>query len=95
MEFIKANNVKFDKAQITVEHNVTQSIRLQESSEIASNALALNAKKPKVNKSRITAKTMFGLKGSATTGVEGRRTAYISEMKKIWRRKQGRRRERR
>jgi hypothetical protein len=76
MHFIKANKLRFDDAQLTVEHIVAHSIRLQESSDIVADFLAANAEKPKADKSRITAKTMFGLKGSAT-GEEGRRMAQL------------------
>ena len=66
MNNIKAIKLKFDDAQLTVEQMDALSIRLQESLHIVADFRAANAEKPKANKSRITAKIMFGLKGSAT-----------------------------
>jgi hypothetical protein len=47
-------------------------IRLQESSDIVADFAAFRAEEPKANKQRISAKNLFGNKGSATGPENGK-----------------------
>jgi hypothetical protein len=64
-------NKKHEIGQLTQEQLLAHLIRLQESSNFVSEFAAARAEKPKGDKQRITAKTLFGNKGSAT-GPESR-----------------------
>ncbi len=66
MDFVKARKVRFDAEHLSINHIVAHSIKLHECSSIVTEFLEAVAEKLKSDKSIITAKTMFGLKGSAT-----------------------------
>lgn len=75
MDFIIAPPpIRFDEVPLAYEQIVAHNLRLQETCKVFADFLASSAERPRTDKSRITAKTMFGLKGSAT-GEEGRRMA--------------------
>ena len=57
--------------QLTQEQLIAHLIRLQDSSDIVDEFAATRSEKPKADKQRITAKRLFGNKGSAT-GPESR-----------------------
>ena len=65
---------KVFQGQISFDQVVAQNLRLMEAGKIVNEWVAAGAQNPKPEKTRITAKTMFGLKGSAT-GEEGRKMA--------------------
>ncbi len=60
--------------QISYEELVAYYLLLRESSNVVADYASARAEKPKADKTRITAKSMFGLKGSATRE-EGRSLA--------------------
>ena len=52
--------------QLTQDQLMALFIRLQECSDIVDDIVATRSEKPKADKQRITAKTLFSIKGSAT-----------------------------
>jgi hypothetical protein len=69
-------NKKHEIGQLTQEQLLAHLIRLQESSSIVTEFAAARAEKPKADKQRITAKDLYGKKGSAT-GPESRRILAV------------------
>jgi hypothetical protein len=74
IEIVKKNSMRFDGRRISYEELMAYSLLLRESSNVVAEYAFAGVEKTKADKTRITAKTMFGLKGSATRE-EGRRLA--------------------
>ena len=63
MDYIKRKN---EIGQLTQDRIMAHLIMLQDSSDIVADFAATKAEKPKAGKQRISAKNLFGNKGSAT-----------------------------
>ena len=79
MDFIIAPQpIRYDEAP-TYDQLVAQNLRLEDTCKVFAEFLASSAERPKTNKSRITAKIMFGLKGSATREEDRRLARAMNE----------------